>query len=229
MRSTPIMAIAAIAMTRAAVALAQAPAALVEDVAGRVTDVEVMDYVETGKTIRLGTDGSIVLGYLNSCWRESIRGGTVRVGTEQSEVTNGTVERAQVNCNGGRMRLTAEQASKSGVMMFRVPPLLLEQPTGPQPQYWLYGLSPVIEVKESGTLLVERIDQPGERHEVAIGKEQGRRSRFYDFAKENRTLAAGGTYRASIGAQEIVFKVDHFAKPGRAPIVSRLLRFTPGS
>ena len=229
MRSIPIMAIAAAEIMRAAVALAQAPAAVVEDVTGSAIDVEFMDYVDTGKVIRLGNDGSVVLGYLNSCWRESIRGGIVTVGAEQSDVQNGTVERAKVNCHAGMMRLTAEQASKSGVMVVREPPLLRQQPTGPRPQYWLFGLSPIVEVKESGTLVIERIDQPGERYEVPISGEHVLRSPFYDFASANRALAAGGTYRASIGAQEIVFKVDHFAEPGRAPIVSRLLRFTPGS
>jgi hypothetical protein len=37
----------------------------------------------------------------------------------------------------------------------------------------------------------------------------------------------GGLYRASIGAREIIFKIDPGAKPGRVPVISRLLRFQP--
>ena len=36
--------------------------------------------------IKLGPRDTIVLGYLKSCWRETITGGTVTVGAEQSEV-----------------------------------------------------------------------------------------------------------------------------------------------
>jgi hypothetical protein len=38
-------------------------------------------------------------------------------------------------------------------------------------------------------------------------------------------LSAGGVYRATVGAQSITFKIDPSAKPGKAPIVGRLVRF----
>jgi hypothetical protein len=65
-------------------ASAQSPAAVVEDLAGSVPGVQFMDYVEPGQIIRLGAHDRIVLGYLKSCWRETISGGTVTVGNEQS-------------------------------------------------------------------------------------------------------------------------------------------------
>ena len=51
---------------------AQAPVAVVEEVQGTVTGVEFMDYVAPGKVIKLGPNGSVVLGYMKSCWRETI-------------------------------------------------------------------------------------------------------------------------------------------------------------
>jgi hypothetical protein len=48
------------------------PVALVEEVSGAPAGVEFMDYVETGKTLELAR-GGIVLSYLNSCVRETIR------------------------------------------------------------------------------------------------------------------------------------------------------------
>ncbi len=101
---------------------AQTPAAVVEEVGGGVTGVQFMDYVEPGQVIRLGGHDRIVLGYLKSCWRETITGGTVTVGAEQSEVAGGEVVRAKIACEGGKMMLSAELAGKSGAMVFRQVP-----------------------------------------------------------------------------------------------------------
>jgi hypothetical protein len=57
---------------------------------------------------------------------------------------------------------------------------------------------------------------------------QGTPRSFFDLASAKKTLMAGGTYRASIGARQIVFKVDPGAKAFGVPIISRVLRF-PGS
>ena len=35
-----------------------------------------MDYVSAGKIIKLGPKGQVVLGYMKSCWRETITGGS---------------------------------------------------------------------------------------------------------------------------------------------------------
>jgi len=60
--------------------------------------------------------GGLFLSYLKSCEHETITGGTVTVGTERSEVKEGQVVRNKVPCNGGKMQLSSQQAS-------RVPPL----------------------------------------------------------------------------------------------------------
>jgi hypothetical protein len=204
-------------------ASAQSPAAVVEELAGSVPGVQFMDYVDPGQVIRLGAHDRIVLGYLKSCWRETITGGTVTVGTEQSEVTGGEVVRAKVACEGGKMMLSAELAGKSGAMVFRQAPKP-QAAALPHPQFTLYGLSPVFEVRLPGKLVVERLDQPGERHEIAVTEQQLVRGAFLDFAKSGVALAPGGIYRAKLADQEIVFKIDPDAKPGDAPLVGRLAR-----
>jgi hypothetical protein len=182
-----------------------------------------MDYVVPGQVIRLGPRDHIVLGYLKSCWRETIDGGTVTVGDDQSEVAGGQVERAKVACEGGKMMLSAELAGKSGAMVFRQAPKL-QAAALPHPEFTLYGLSPVFEVRPPGTLVLERLDQRGERHEIAVTEQQLVRGAFLDCAKAGVALAPGGLYRAKLADQEIVFKIDPDAKPGAAPLAGRLAR-----
>jgi hypothetical protein len=128
-----------------------------------------------------------------------------------------------VACEGGKMLLSSELAGKSGAMVLRQAPKP-QAAAAPRPQFTLYGLSPVFEVRPPGKLVVERLDQPGERHEMAVTERELTRGAFVDFAKAGVTLAAGGVYRAKLGDQEIVFKVDPDAKAGDAPLVGRLVR-----
>jgi hypothetical protein len=204
-------------------ASAQSPAAVVEEVQGSVPGIQFMDYVDPGQVIRLGAHDRIVLGYLNSCWRETISGGTVTVGTEQSDVAGGDVVRAKVECEGGKMLLSAELAGKSGAMVFRQAPKS-QAVAAPHPEFTLYGLSPVFEVRPPGKLVVERLDQLGERREITVTERELVRGAFLDFAKAGVALAPGGVYRAKFADQEIVFKIDPDAKPGDAPLVGRLAR-----
>jgi hypothetical protein len=207
-------------MGAAGAAFGQAPVAVVEDVQGKPAGVELMDYVAAGQKIALGSGDTIVLGYIKSCWRETITGGTVTVGAEQSMVEGGTVDRTRAACDGGRIDLAPAQAKKAGGMVYRDLP-------GTRPRFTLYGTSPLIEAKGGGMLVIERTDQRGERHEVNIDPSALLRGAFYDFAKDDRQLTPGGTYRARLGEQQIVFRVDPLAKPGRTAIIGRLIRFTP--
>src|ERR1700737_2473986 len=86
---------AVLATTSAGVA---EPAALVENVVGHSALTEVMTYLDTGRTIRLGPRDTIVLSYLHSCVRETIIGGTVTIGVDQSEVRAGKVTRTKLDC-----------------------------------------------------------------------------------------------------------------------------------
>ena len=218
-------AIAFIALLAFAVrASAQAPIALVEDVKGGPSSIEMMDYVFAGKIIKLGAQGTIVLSYLKSCQRELITGATVTVGTDQSDVQGGTVNREKTPCDGGKMQLAVETASKGGATAFRdVPKTAKPSLLSLRPQFMLYGLSPVVELKTGTAVVIERMDQPGERHELTP---DGRKMRgaLYDFADDNKALARAGVYRATMGTVQVLFQVDLNAQPGRAPLAGRLLR-----
>jgi hypothetical protein len=205
----------------AAPALAADPVAIVEDAKGKL-DVDFMDYVEAGRVVKLAAGDELVLGYLKSCWRETIKGGTVTVGAEQSSVAGGSVRREKMPCDAGKMRLTSDQAAKSGVMVFRAPPKPAAGPAAPE--ITIYGLSPVLDIKGGGKVAIARLDQPGEPMSLDVPAQQLTRGSFFDLAKADRTLAAGGIYRLTVGDRNIVFKVDTEAKPGQAPLLSRLIR-----
>ena len=96
----------------------------------------------------------------------------------------------------------------------------------------LYGLSPFVDAKGRGALLIERTDGPSEVHVAMLPAKQGTPRSFYDFATAKKRLTAGGSYRAyraSIGSREIFFRIDPGAKPSGVPIISRLLRIPPAS
>ena len=209
------------------------PTALVEDVTSATAGVEFMDYVGPGQVIELKPRDVLVLSYLKSCAHETITGGTVAIGAEQSEVTGGKISRSKVPCDGGKMKLTSQQASASGASAFRL------QSADGEPT--LYALPPMIQVpkvlmSDSRTLVIQRLDRPGQRVEVKIDQDLAPGS-FYDLAKTDmEPLARGGKYSASLGGRSITFTVDAKAKmvakfgnkSGKVPVISRLLRFTPG-
>jgi hypothetical protein len=207
--------------------LAQAPVAIVEDVQGKPLGVEFMDYVTVGQVIRLAPGESIVLAYLISCWREAIAGGSIIVGREQSDVRDGKVDRSRVSCDGAKIDLTRQQASKAGGMVFREARPAKRNATPEEPALTLHGLSPLVEVRGGGTLVIERLDQPGERHVIKVAPDQLVRGAFYDFAREGRQLTAGAIYRARVAERQVLFRVDHSAQPGNAPILGRLLPLKP--
>jgi hypothetical protein len=197
------------------------PTALVEDVKGATTDVEFMDYVGNGQVIKLEWGDVLVLSYLKSCEHETITGGTVMVGTERSDVRDGQVVRAKVPCDGGKIRLSSQQASKSAASAFRL------QSADIEPK--LYARTPVVQLpkglaSDERTLLIVRTDRRGERHEIKVDDTIAAAG-FYDLAKVNLSLVRRAIYDASIGDHKMTFQVDAKAKSGPAPVVSRLLRF----
>jgi len=207
----------------AAPALAETPAAIVEDVQGKVDGVEFMDYVAPGKIIKLGPKGTLVLGYLKSCWRETITGGVVLVGAEQSSVQLGDIQRVKVPCDANAAQLSEREANQSAATTFRT---VRSDAKGGTPAKLptIYGVSPLIETRGTGTLAIERIDATESRLSLPLNNDILVRGKFYDFAKAGKTLTPGGTYLATLGSRRFTFQVDTTATASPTPIVGRLLR-----
>lgn len=202
-------------------AAAQAPVAVVEDVQGKVTGAEFMDYVAPGKVIKLGPGGTVVLGYMKSCRRETITGvGTVIVGAEESMVHLGDIKAGKVDCDSNHVQLIDRAVGESAATVVRS----VNEKPAISPRFTLYGLSPIVETAGRGKLVIERLDVKGERYDVDLTAASVVRGKFYDFAKTQTALKPGGTYAASLGSQRIVFLVDRRAEPGSTPIIGRLVR-----
>ncbi|WP_315776671.1 MULTISPECIES: hypothetical protein [unclassified Bradyrhizobium] len=197
------------------------PAALVEDVQGDVAGAELMDYVAPGQVIKLGPDGAVVMSYLKSCRRETVNGaGSVTVGPGESTVDGATLKSDIVNCDASHAQATSRETSEVAATIVRS----VGPDSAPVAQAIIYSASPIFEAKGRGTLIVERLDQPGERQQVELSGRQYK-GRFYDFAGTSHPLTPGGTYVASFSNARIVFKVDAQAKAGPGPAVGRLIRF----
>ncbi len=214
-----VVAVATQASARASAPLV--PTALVEDVKSATADVEFMDYVGSRQVIKLGPSDVLVLSYLKSCEHETITGGTVVVGAERSEVQGGQIVRTNVPCDGGKMQLSAQQASQSAASAFRL--------QSADTLRTLYALAPVVQLPRNlasadRVLVVDRTDSPGESYRYEID-DTIITARFYDLAKTNLSLVRGATYDASIGGHKVTFRIDERAASGPTPVVSRLLRF----
>jgi hypothetical protein len=199
-------------------AVAEPPVALVEELQGKVTGAEFMDYVTPGQVIKIGPGGSIVLSYLKSCRRETISGiGTVIVGSDASKVHLSDVKDETVACDADHAHATVRETSEAAATIVRG----LTAP--PAPRVTLYGASPIFGATGRGTLVVERLDTPGERQKIEIGGNQIK-GRFFDFARSNRALTPGGTYLARFRETAIVFRIDPQSQPGATPLLGRLLQ-----
>jgi hypothetical protein len=219
MKSILSAAIAILALTRMAAAAGLAPVAVVEDVQGKVTGVQFMDYVVPGQIIKLGEGGTITLGYMKSCWRETISGiGTVLVGTDQSSVHLSQFKADKVPCDASQAERISKQTGESAATVVRsltVPPQA--------PPLVLHGQSPMVAVSERGKLRIERLDVAGEHHEVDLSTAQLARGKFYDLAKANIALTPGGTYSLALKSKSTKIVVADDARPGAGPVIGRLV------
>lgn len=193
------------------------PVAIIEDIQGHDSQLSFMDYVNEGLVIKLGNNGKLVIGYLRSCRRETITGGTVTVGTLQSNVDNGQLLREDVECDGGSANLSGQVAATSGALAFRG--ASKTQIGIRKPELTVYGTSPVIRLKQANAeITIERTDKRSKQYSYKL------KGKHIDLADKKLSLSLGGIYKITIkGGKSKTFKVDKYAEQGKIPIVSRLI------
>ena len=209
----------ALAGLAAVPANAQQTAALVEEVSAGVSGVEELDYVSAGQTITLGAGKTLVLSYLGSCRRETIKGGTVVVGQTQSTVTGGQVDSQTMKCDRAALRLASAQASQSGAAAIRVAPPAIPGML-PRPEITVHSVSPVLRMKEPAPVQIARMDKDGQApvSVPASGK-------VVDLAKTGVKLEKGGLYRFTQGERTLVVKIDDTARADAGPLGDRIIPF----
>lgn len=203
--------IASVSMLSVGLLQAAEPAAIVEDIQATKAGLSFMDYVHEGQVITLGDEEHITLGYLHSCQREVITGGTVTIGNLQSAVNKGQVMREEVECHGGQAKLSGQQAGTSGALAFR------SSNTTNKPELTIYGNAPVFRLHTANTpLTVAPLNKRGQSHTIEV------KGHHVDLADKNISLSPG-LYKVEAGNMSKIFKVHHRAEPGKAPIITRLV------
>ncbi len=177
-----------------------------------------MGYLSAGTTLDLGSGTVLVIDYLGKCVRETITGGTVTIGTDQSTVANGHLVRKRLDCEGGDLQVAANQSDQGAVAEYRV--------VGDAPKLTLRSTAPLVVAEASGSLLIERVDQPEPAMDAVTVPEPpgaGPVHETIDFAAIRHQLTPGGIYRITLGQRSLVFRVDPMAAGADAPVLSRLL------
>ena len=194
--------------------------AVVEDLSGTVPGVEVFDFLSPGKTITLPAGARLVLGYMNSCARETITGpGSVAIGATGSKVTGAKLQHEQLTCATAN-QLTQGQAGKSAAMVFRGQPGSgRKRAEIPQPSVVLRYTAPAFQVTSAGQLTIERLDVT---ETVQVFQVSGK---LFDYGKTGKKLDAGGYYRAELNGKSAIFHISLDAGEGGGPLLLRLVRF----
>lgn len=188
-----------------------AAVAILEEISGVSGEHNAFDELKPGDQIALGADGGAVIGYLDSCVRETIQGGTVTIAPGQSKVEGGTVQRETVACEATQLVLSEEEAGKSATVAFRGPPWeddLRQIVPSPSPLVLAPGKQ----------LAIRRLD--GEEPAMSLPLKDGK----VDLAARNIALTPGGFYELTAGQKQTVIKIDPDAQPGPMPAMSRLVR-----
>lgn len=185
--------------------------AILEEIAGATGKHEAFDELKAGERIELGQGGRAVIGYLGSCARETIDGGTVVVGTDQSQIEGGKVARETVACEATQLVLTDQEAGQSATVVFRGPPW----------EKWVRQIvpspSPVV-LAEGKSLKIKRLDE--DEKSVTVPLTSG----HVDLAAEKVALTPGGFYELTAGEKQMVIKIDPAAQSAPMPVTSRLVR-----
>ncbi|MDP6565798.1 MAG: hypothetical protein QF578_13310 [Alphaproteobacteria bacterium] len=194
------------------------PVAVVEDADPGRQDLGLFEMLEAGRRIALKDGEVLVLGYLQSCNRETITGGQVVVGARQSAVEGGQVEREIVNCAGGQVALSKDSKGKAGVVVFRKGPKKKKRGAMGKP-VTIHVVSPVLRLTQGATVItLRRTDRPEATWDLNVT------SNMIDFLAAGVRLSPGGRYDIAAGRRRLTLRVAADAGNG-ANLFERLVVF----
>lgn len=192
------------------------PSAIVEEYKGRSGEIKFMQILFAGQTLKLNEGDVLVLGYLRSCLRETIVGGSVKIGEEQSEITDGNRKTEDVDCDGGSMIGPISSRKEVAAAVFRKGNF---QKSLPKPDWTLFGVSPIFKTTQhASSIKIERLDKQEKTIEITS------EGLFVDMAKEGVSLVPSALYRIAIDDHKFHLKISPLAKV-EVPILSRIVVF----
>ncbi|MBL8710276.1 MAG: hypothetical protein JNL25_13860 [Rhodospirillaceae bacterium] len=195
------------------------PVAIVEETTANVTTVEPMDLLREGTALALRDDQGVIISYLDTCQRESIRGGEIVIGLGQSEITGGTVVRIAVDCDPAALALTPEQANESATLAFRDPTSTGNDPIAAQAEFVLSTRAPIVIVPDLAEVTIENLRVPGAPRLVQLRDGVG------ELTGTDGLLDKGGVYRLVGGDRSVVFRISRDATDAALPLLKRAIRF----
>ncbi|HJR20977.1 MAG TPA: hypothetical protein VJ822_05115 [Dongiaceae bacterium] len=208
----PLVALICTVVLFPAGAAAQA-VAILEEIAGASGKHEAFDELKAGERLDLGANGRAVIGYLGSCARETIDGGTVTIGKNQSQIEGGKVARETIPCEATQLVLSEAEAGKSATVSMR------PMPWDRELRQIVPSLSPLIWVEAKGQLAIKRLDTE-EQQTQSLPIEDGK----VDLTVHKIELVPNGYYELKAGEKRMVIKIHSNAQAGAMPAMSRLVR-----
>lgn len=200
--------------------IAPAPVAIVENVTDNLVAVAPLDLLRDGDVMALAPDQGIIISYLDSCQRESIRGGTVAIGRSQSDVVGGIVSRQAVACDAIALALTPDQANQSAALAFRQPEQVADgDPLAASAAFVMATRHPVVIAGGLNAVTIRDLRQSG----AAIMRQA--RNGVIELTDAASPLAKGGVYRLEGGGRSLIFRVGREATDAPLPILKRIIRF----
>jgi hypothetical protein len=201
-------------ITSAPSAFAAGPSAIVEEVSYETGDLLAFDYLFAGREIAVPTGQRLVIGYLSSCVRETVTGGTIRIGVKQSE-GDAAIAREAMSCAGAAAVAGADASATALTAIFRGGDK--EVVSGDRP---VNSTLPVfLAPHNASTLSVSRLDADGP--EVQLDVSGG----VVDMAAAGAApLQPAGVYFASAGTAFVEFAVSATAQATGGPATPRLVR-----
>ncbi len=202
------------AFLHAAPARAAGPSAIVEEISYKTDELVAFDYLFPGREITIPAGQTLVIGYLSSCVREVVKGGSIRIGGAQSE-GDASITREAMACAGAASVEGADASATALTAIFRGGERDVvrgDRPVG--------STLPVFLVPHSAdSLSISRLD--ADAPDISVRVSGG----VVDLASAGaKPLSPGGVYFATAGSAFVEFAVSGDAKATGGAATPRLVR-----
>jgi hypothetical protein len=186
------------------------PVAIVEDSPKTEGRGQSFDLLNESEVLTLAPGETLILGYLKSCTRETITGGTVTIGVKESAVEGGKVIREKTECTTSKLLLSADESQQSATVAFRPADALKH----------IYTRQPVIVAKKSATVKIEA-QEGGKSWDL---KPTGG---LIDFKAAKIEMKPGMRYKVTGAKTSLIVEVDAAATTAKTGLLERVVVLEP--